>query len=358
MSGSDAAATPTTHDDENDSVTPPITKNGDEKIVKLPTISFGYYYGRGLNTMHTSIMVMLSGCQGERVVECVNGRTIERKFDLSESLLLDADGYNRLVLGRPENCRFMEAFRNAASEKAETLTSFGDGYPTVVALSAVEGEQGVDPVSVCEDLELHVDEETDNPCVFSRVELTSGAIHSEFLLPLDESTSKLVAMPLPVHSVVLGATERNSEIEVVSNDEDMRTAICSSLDDSMLTAVCAFEEIDSSHTSQEHALPTTIEIPSAATSFFSCGPLIYEQLAGNEPIEREEKQASESADPAFQESVGFGEEELSEGTEIIHFLTDDHLRDSDRDESPSRLSLFLDSWNYPSSMARSLDEGP
>ena len=81
------------HDQENDCVAPPpTTMNDDEKIVKLPTISFGYHYGRDLKTMHTNIMLMLSGCQGEGLVECVNGRTIERTFDLSDSLMLNPDG--------------------------------------------------------------------------------------------------------------------------------------------------------------------------------------------------------------------------------------------------------------------------
>ena len=41
-------------------VAPPITTNDDENIVKLPTIYFGYHYGRGLKTMHTNVMLMLS----------------------------------------------------------------------------------------------------------------------------------------------------------------------------------------------------------------------------------------------------------------------------------------------------------
>ena len=103
---------------------------------------------------------------------CVNGRTFERTFDLSESLMLNPGGYNTL-LGRKENGGFMEAFRNAASEKAKPLTSFGDCYPSVVAFALAEGEQGSDPNAVCEVVELYVDENPNNPCVFSHVQLIS-----------------------------------------------------------------------------------------------------------------------------------------------------------------------------------------
>jgi hypothetical protein len=81
----------------NLSVDPPTstTINTDEEEVKLPSISFGYHCGRGLTTMHTSIMLMLSGSFGDGLVECVRNKTIERTLDLSESLLLDPDQYSR-----------------------------------------------------------------------------------------------------------------------------------------------------------------------------------------------------------------------------------------------------------------------
>jgi hypothetical protein len=64
----------------NLSVDPPTstTINADEEEVKLPSISFGYHCGKGLTTMHTSIMLMLSGSSGDGLVECVRNKTIER----------------------------------------------------------------------------------------------------------------------------------------------------------------------------------------------------------------------------------------------------------------------------------------
>jgi len=156
--------------------------------IKLPNLSFGYYYGPSLQTMHTSVMLMLSGCPGGDVVERVNARTIERTFDLSNSLLLNPNEYNK-HLGRLETSKFMEAFRIAASEKEASLS--GDGYPSVVALSLVEGEQGIDPIAICGDVEVHSGDD-DNPSVFSHVELVSGAMrhHSALSSPLNESAFK------------------------------------------------------------------------------------------------------------------------------------------------------------------------
>jgi len=73
----------------------------------LPSLSFGYHYGSDLKTMHTSISLVLSGCQGQGVVERVSDGTIERSF-LSNSLLLDPDAYSR-ALGLKDR-GFLEGF--------------------------------------------------------------------------------------------------------------------------------------------------------------------------------------------------------------------------------------------------------
>lgn len=67
------------------------------------------------------------------------------------------------------------------------LTPFGDGYPSVAAFVVSDGEQRSDPIAVCVDMELHVDEERGNPSVFCHVELIYGAIRSQLSSSFHES---------------------------------------------------------------------------------------------------------------------------------------------------------------------------
>ena len=172
-------------------------------------------------------------------------------------------------------------------------------------------------------------------------------------------------MPLS-RAPIFGATMRNVEEDGVSNDEDdMQTSICDAVDEDRMTAVGNFVE-ETLPQDRPHVPPTTVEIPSATTHFFSHDLSIIEQLVENEPTEREHKIESESAEDSISSSKDFGDEEggLPFVDEIeIEFVTDDHAQPinssliADRGDAPSPLSLFQDSWNYPSSIAMILDDG-
>jgi len=277
----------------------------DAKEIKLPNVSFGYYYGRSLQTMHTSLMLMLSGCPGEGVVEHVNGRMIERTFDMLDSLLLDPDQYNK-QLGRMEKSRFMDAFQKAASEKAASL-SLGDDHPSVFALSLVEGEQGIDPIAVCEDFEVYDGKAPDNnPCLFSHVELISGAMRRSALSSsLNESAFKSAA--IPVCSSIFGG-QRSNEEKLVS-----RTGL---IDETATRKDC------------QQAPPTAIDVPLDDE----------QQLAQNDATKSNEKQ----------ESTAVGED----------FEFADEIEIQFTEDADTSVSLFQDSWNYPSSIAMVFDDFP
>jgi hypothetical protein len=135
--------------------------------------------------------------------------------------------------------------------------SHGNGYPhpTVVAFSLAEGEQGEDPIRVDLDMEVRVND-TDNPCIFSHVDLVLGAL---------KQYSKRSELPSPA----CGGS-RNFDNEGNSSDDcSMQSAIYDSRHndeennnsgDGMFTAVSnvSVESELRSNASQAH--PTTIEI--------------------------------------------------------------------------------------------------
>jgi len=273
-----------------------LRKDNDEarfpEEIKLPNISFGYYYGRSLQTMHTSAMLMLSGCPGEGVVERVNGRTIERTFDMSNCLLFDPDKYSKLV-GRSKNSGFMDALRKASSEKAASL-SLDEDYPSVVALSLVEGKQGVDPITVCTDFEVYCNDNPANPFIFSHVELVSGAMRHSTTL---NQSSKLKSS-VPDSSSIFGANSDGEESIV-------------------------------SQTSIETALPQQelFPIETALQGVFTLSNEI-----GNELKEKQDRE------------VAAVSEELEDEIEIQFTYVG------------TSLSLFRESWDYPSSISMVFDD--
>jgi hypothetical protein len=135
--------------------------------------------------------------------------------------------------------------------------SHGNGYPhpTVVAFSLAEGEQGEDPIRVDLDMEVRVND-TDNPCIFSHVDLVLGAL---------KQYPKRSELPSPA----CGGS-RNFDNEGNSSDDcSMPSAIYDSRHndeennnsgDGMFTAVSnvSVESELRSNASQAH--PTTIEI--------------------------------------------------------------------------------------------------
>jgi len=274
---------------------------------KLPSISFGYYYGRNLQTMHASTMLMLSGCSGEGVVERVNGRTIERTFDMSDSLLLDPDQYNKqLGRGRLETSNFMHAFQKAASEKAASL-SLCDGYPSVIALSLVEGEQGIDAITVCEDFEVYDGSSPDNPCVYSNVELLSGAMrHSVLSAPLNKSAFESATMP---HSC---------SVQETTQQDDQR-------------AISAAIELDA-----EQLLPAT-----------------------KSTKKQESKSAADEIESAPDE-IESAPDEIESAPDEIDSAPDEIESTPDEIEiqftDSTSMSLFRDCWNYPLSIALVFDD--
>lgn len=173
-------------------------------VIKLPTISFGYHIGPSLTTMHTSIMLMLSGCKGGNLVEFIADNMVERNIDMSESLLLDPIQYNNL-LQRPEKAGFFEALQQAASNKASTWSEH-QSYPSDTAFSCIEGEQGIGPIAVSTDLEI-CDGNDNNPTVFNHVELTSGAMRK----------TKISSVSSTIHQLVFD-----------DSSDSMHTAVCDS----------------------------------------------------------------------------------------------------------------------------------
>jgi len=308
-----------------------------DKEVKLPSISFGYYHGRGLSTMHTNIMLMLSGCRGEGLVERVKGRMIERTLDMSESLLLDPEEYSKLLSGRSKNnVSFMEAFRSAASEKSVSLMSHSDGYPypTVVAFSLVEGEQGIDPITVCEDLELH-----GNSCTFSHVELKSGALCSssksgQIQPPLECNRSNKEASEGSMQTArdffdVMSEDENDTDDDQNNNDDDGESgkkddeeedaADGGEEDDDSLNMFTANSNFNQVHELQDH-IPRLINIPAVG---------------------------ADTTDDHEIPQHFFSESDASDGIEISFFEYDG--------TSPAE-DLFQVSWNYPPSNAMVFDE--
>jgi hypothetical protein len=150
-------------------------------------------------TNHVDSVLMLSGIDPNIDIRgSIDGSTIYRTVNMSHSLLLHPDGYNAMLgRGKPRHSSdgsFMIAFRETARRKELTWGANDLSPPTVFTASPVEGDQGVDPITVTTFGEIRAGTEG-NPQSYSHVEMTSGKINL-FGTPTDKQSKTRAAIPM------------------------------------------------------------------------------------------------------------------------------------------------------------------